>query len=563
MMEEKKRTRTSPAGGLALTVVSALGVTSCGTAGDGESIDFIEQPAVSPITVSFQNGALPTSSYSGTVDSTIRQASASTNYGSSSTCEADGDDGNGVDKSCLIRWQLTGIPAGSTVQSARITLRVVDSSSNTYALYGVLRAWNQPQVTWQNAANGSPWATAGALAATDRGPTIGSVTGSGTKTIQLNASGVALVQSWVNGATNGGIVVASTSNTDGIDFLSSEGSPASQRPRLDITYLPPDPGGGGSGGAGGAGAGGSGTAGSGTAGSGGVAGASSGISTDPNLKIGFIGDTHTGTNFRKVLNLVKNEGAQAVVVQGDMSYSANPNTWWSDVESVLGTSFPIFLSRGNHDDSSWSGYLTKANQHLGGATRVSGAHDANYKTTFRGLVIATIRRGDGASRINSLLQGDNHVWKVCQWHENQQAMQVGGKGDEMGWEVYEACRAQGAIVQTGHEHSYSRTKTLTSISSRIVDSSCSGAASLCVGPGRTFVTVSGLGGHSVRAQTRCLPSTPPYGCNGEWGSIYTSNQNATYGAQFIVFNAGAPKVATGYFKDIEGDTIDVFSITHD
>jgi predicted phosphodiesterase len=302
----------------------------------------------------------------------------------------------------------------------------------------------------------------------------------------------------------------------------------------------------------------------GTAGASGTGGATTGsVSTDPNLKIGFIGDTHTDTNFTNVLNLVKNEGASALVVEGDMSYVADPAAWWDALEAVLGTSYPVFISRGNHDDSSWSGYLPKAANHLGGATREAGAHDANYKTTYKGLVIATIKRGDSGSNLGPFLQGDPHIWKVCNWHQNQQAMQIGGKGDEMGWDVYETCRQQGAIIQTGHEHSYERTKTLTSMASQTVDSSCAGASALCVGPGRTFVTVTGLGGNSVRDQTRCLPSTPPYGCNGEWAFIYTSNQSATHGAQFITFNAGGPKIATGYFKNINGATVDTFTINHD
>jgi len=123
------------------------------------------------------------------------------------------------------------------------------------------------------------------------------------------------------------------------------------------------------------------------------------VSTDPNLKIGFIGDTHTDTNFTNVLNLVKNEGASALVVEGDMSYVADPTAWWNAVESVLGTTYPVFISRGNHDDTSWGGYLPKAASHLGGATREAGAHDANYKTTYKGLVIATIRKGDSGSNI--------------------------------------------------------------------------------------------------------------------------------------------------------------------
>src|SRR6185295_1845481 len=123
-----------------------------------------------------------------------------------------------------------------------------------------------------------------------------------------------------------------------------------------------------------------------------------------------------------------------------MSYSANPTAWWSAFESVMGTSFPVFLSRGNHDDSSWSGFLPKAANHLGGATRTAGPHNAAYKTIFHGLDVVTIKKGDTATTVNNLFGSDTNVWKVCTWHQNQNKMQVGGKGDEMGWAVYEACR---------------------------------------------------------------------------------------------------------------------------
>jgi hypothetical protein len=565
------------ASGAVLLALGAIAASvGCSGAESEEALGEARLEAVTPVTVTFQNGALPTSSYAGTDDATIRQSSPTTNAGSASTCEADGDDGSGADKSCLLRWSLSGIPAGSLVQSASITLRVTDSSSNSYGVYAIVRPWVESQTTWERADSATLWATAGAMGPSDRGAQLGSITGStGDRSVTLNAAGISLVQSWVDGGTNAGIIIASTSSTNGIDFASSEASTVARRPRLTITYLPPDGSGGtggtggagGAAGSGGAGAGGAGAGGAGAGGAGaggaGAGGTGGQVSTDPNLKIGFIGDTSTGTNFRSVLTLVKNEGAAALVVEGDMSYSASPSTWWSDVNTVLGSSFPVFISRGNHDDTSWSGYLPQAAAHLGGATREAGAHDANYKTTFRGLVIATVRVGDTGARITPFLQNDPHIWKICQWHHNQQAMQVGGKTDEMGWDVYETCRQQGAIIETGHEHSYSRTKTLTSMTNQVVDPTCSSASSLCIGPGRTFANVVGLGGNSVRAQTRCLPATPPYGCNGEWASIYTSNQSATHGAQFIVFNDTGPKHASGYFKNINGVTVDTFTITHD
>ena len=46
---------------------------------------------------------------------------------------------------------------------------------------------------------------------------------------------------------------------------------------------------------------------------------------------------------------------------------------------------------------------------------------------------------------------------------NMDDMQIGSQGDRTGWEVYNACKNGGAIIATGHEHSYHRTKTLIDI----------------------------------------------------------------------------------------------------
>ena len=185
-------------------------------------------------------------------------------------------------------------------------------------------------------------------------------------------------------------------------------------------------------------------------------------STDPNLKIAFVGDTADGTNWRNVLKLALAEGAPAVVTAGDMTYDSDPAGWWSATESGRRPE----LSR-----SSWRAATTttrpgrassaEAANHLGVANRIAGPHNAAYKTIFRGLDIVTIQKGDTGTTITNLFGTDNHIWKVCNWHQNQNKMQVGGKGDEMGWAVYEACRQKGAIIITGHEHTYHRTKTMT------------------------------------------------------------------------------------------------------
>ena len=220
--------------------LAAMLAVSCGDY-DPEHIDELEQRVGVPVTVEFQDGVLPTSSYAGTTDASIKQANAATNFGVATLLQADGDDGGGVDKSGLLRWSLSGIPAGSIVQSASITLRTLDGTTHTYNVHQLLRSWTESQVTWQNAATGSPWATAGAMGATDRGPVVGTVTGGvGNRTITLNSAGVAMVQSWVDGGTNAGVVIAHATNTNGIDFASSEDATLAYRPKLTITYVPPN-----------------------------------------------------------------------------------------------------------------------------------------------------------------------------------------------------------------------------------------------------------------------------------------------------------------------------------
>jgi hypothetical protein len=149
-------------------------------------------------------------------------------------------------------------------------------------------------------------------------------------------------------------------------------------------------------------------------------------------------------------------------------------------------------------------------------------------------------------------------WRISTFHKNQHLMQAGGKADETGWGVYEESRRAGAIIATGHEHSYSRTHLLSSMQGQIVASE-EGALvlreddeSTPEDEGRSFVFVSGLGGQSIRDQE----------VFGDWfASVYTSTQGATRGVLFGVFHVrGDPRLAHFSFKDVEGNTIDEFTV---
>ena len=73
-----------------------------------------------------------------------------------------------------------------------------------------------------------------------------------------------------------------------------------------------------------------------------------------NFKIAFIGDQSLGPDAVAVLNLIKQEGAQAVMHSGDFDYVDDPAAWDAQINSVLGANFPYFATIGNHDELAWS-----------------------------------------------------------------------------------------------------------------------------------------------------------------------------------------------------------------
>ncbi|MEK6283993.1 MAG: IPT/TIG domain-containing protein, partial [Acidobacteriota bacterium] len=289
-----------------------------------------------------------------------------------------------------------------------------------------------------------------------------------------------------------------------------------------------------------------------------------------NFKIAFIGDQGQGPNAIAVLNLIKAEDAQAVMHSGDLDYLDNPAAWDAQINSVLGADFPYFVSIGNHDELAWSGpngyqhYLENRFSRLGisWSGKLGVRSSFYYNGIFFVLTAPGITNGfdDGGSNlyIKDQLAADNSIWSICSWHKNMRRMQVGGKADETGWEVYEEARKGGAIIATAHEHSYSRTHLLSSMVNQTVASTSN---TLNLTKGNTFAFVSGLGGHSVRAQSLT---------GNWWASAYASTclpgdqicqPNAIHGALFGILNVdGQPNKAIFYFKDINGRIVDSFVV---
>ena len=294
------------------------------------------------------------------------------------------------------------------------------------------------------------------------------------------------------------------------------------------------------------------------------------IETDPDLLVAVIGNVGTDLNAVDVLELVRDEGADLVIHNGNLDYGDDPAAFEAQIDSILGSDFPYFVTPGVRDLAEWSGAGGYQDVFEARAASTPGAscvgdYGVNSTCEYGGLVFALSGVGTTgaghADYISDQFADDDHTWRLCGWSKNQMDMQIGARADETGWEVYEACRENGAIVTTGHAYTYSRTRTLTDMENQIVSTTSPDADDLLVAPGSTFTAVSGIGGYSIRPQARCFPTTAPFGCNGEWAAISTSDQGADFGALFLEFNVGGnPRAAQGYFKEVDDDIVDSFDV---
>lgn len=276
------------------------------------------------------------------------------------------------------------------------------------------------------------------------------------------------------------------------------------------------------------------------------------------FKVAFLADQGVTDDSKKVLEMVRSEGAKTVIHPGDFDYKDSPDEWEKMINDILGEKFPYFITVGNHDLPKWKEYQKKFAQRLERieGEKCEGELGVNSVCRYKGLRFILSGVGtlgdDDEVYIKENLPNNNFAWQICAWHKNQHLMQTGGKKDEVGWGPYETCRENGAIIATGHEHAYSRTYLLSDFENQIVASTSN---TLEISKGKTFAFVSGIAGHSIRPQDDDIPK------RNWWANVYTATQEAKPGALFCSFNvAGQKNKADCYFKNIEGNIIDEFSI---
>lgn len=276
-------------------------------------------------------------------------------------------------------------------------------------------------------------------------------------------------------------------------------------------------------------------------------------------KVAFIGDQGIGENARAVLQLVAGEGAELLMIQGDLGYGRNAAAQWeANLNDMLGSNFPVLVVVGNHENYEWPAYKSLTKQRIDRAGGLSCQGDVGVKATCQFENLDIVQVAPGVSEVEGVSADDNYAdfirssfsntsdrWRICSWHKNQKRLQTGSKSDATGWDVYDACLDAGAMIAVAHEHAYSRSYLLSDFKNQTIVHKNN---DMTLQSGQSFMFVSGLGGREARDQKR----------GGDWwASIYTASQGATSGALFCEFENAK---AECYFKAIDGSVPDQFVV---
>ena len=174
-----------------------------------------------------------TDTFTNPEDSYVRETSPTQNYGAEATLIADGvsqdpDNGRYGEVGTLIKWDVSAIPANSTVSAASITLNLTNSSTGAYRILEQLNAWDESTVSWDDLST--------------PGLDIGTIPGGSPRivSLNLNTEGLILIQEWIDQpSSNNGIAIRTEGTNNGIGMDSKESG--GTVPTLEITYTEAPP----------------------------------------------------------------------------------------------------------------------------------------------------------------------------------------------------------------------------------------------------------------------------------------------------------------------------------
>jgi hypothetical protein len=165
-----------------------------------------------------------------TADAEIYSGTENTNYGSYNIVEVGHSTFNGHSRFSYFKFDISGIPAGSTIDSAflAVYLKQCDGSPISINVKPISNDWTENGITWKNAPSPltSPVGTT-------------AVSCNSYKGWSLNA--IQIVQGWMQGQPNYGLGLFSESQESYLrTFYSREYGVEESQPKLFITYTLPD-----------------------------------------------------------------------------------------------------------------------------------------------------------------------------------------------------------------------------------------------------------------------------------------------------------------------------------
>lgn len=183
------------------TTAAAVALSACAPL--EQPVAVVETQRAALVQVVFQDGL---NGYTGTRDTTLRDSTPDDNRGDQEDLRIGfAMPGDGIQVG-LVRWDVSSIPAGTTVTAAHAIFAQTNASPNAVEARVPLRDWVELQATWNRASAAVAWATPGANGATDVGPPIGQLTcAAGACTLTIPP---ALAQTWVDTpAQNRGVLL--------------------------------------------------------------------------------------------------------------------------------------------------------------------------------------------------------------------------------------------------------------------------------------------------------------------------------------------------------------------
>lgn len=175
-------------------------------------------------------------------DSKIYGDGVTANHGTATTIDVIMTETN-FPRRGLVEFDLSSITANSTVSAATFSLWTDTGYSNlSTAIHRLTAEWTESEVTWENRKTGTAWSSAGGdFDGSADATATPSSTSAGTKTDWNVAS---LVQEWVNGTANYGMLIklvseSGSGSNKGHRFRSSATTTNNTEPKLVATYEEP------------------------------------------------------------------------------------------------------------------------------------------------------------------------------------------------------------------------------------------------------------------------------------------------------------------------------------